>query len=251
MAILNITVVEISNITYTNAFAIAVAKSMSINPLYIAYQNFSALRRRLASSIFELTFQITLPVPSNASSSALNATLIVSNLIGKYYDAVNAGDTLQYAKKQLIASGVSAISFLILPVGQVLTISPTFSPTINFISSKTATSSNNLIVLLAAPFGSVFIALLCIGAVVVSRRRRAQGSNLAKKYIPITRPVVDEEMSIGSIYSPKSDREDGFFSLNVENLRTLQNGEEFKSTENHATASRGMTVTLKKIQHSI
>jgi hypothetical protein len=55
-------------------------------------------------------------------------------------------------------------------------------------------------------------------------------------------------MSIGSIYSPKSDREDGFFSLNIENLRTLQNGEEIKYSENHATgtASRGMTVTLKK-----
>ena len=175
--------------------------------------------------------------------------MIVSSLIGKYYDAVNTGDTLQYVKKQLFASGISEVSFLILPVGQVLTRSPTFSPSTGISSSSsstTAASSNNLILLFAAPFGSVFLALLCIGAVVVSRRRRAHNLNLAKKYKPIVRSVVDEEMSIGSIYSPKSDREDGFFSLNVENLRTLQNGEEIKSTEHHTTALRGMAVTLKK-----
>ena len=248
MSVLNITATEISNATYINAFIFAVAKSMAINPVYIVLQEFLQLRRLLASSIFDLTFQIRIPATSNDSFTIINATSIELNLISKYHNAINAGDTLQYVKIQLHASGISDILFLILPVGQAVTLPPTFPPSTSSFTSGSKTTSNNILVIqLAAPFGSAFIAFLCVGAVcVVVRRRRSKGLNLAKKYKPVMLPTVDEEMSLGSIYSPKSDREDGFFSLNIENLRSLQNGEEFKANEQQNTTLHSTTVMLKQ-----
>ena len=228
--VVNITTAEISNNIFTNAFAVAVAQSMEIDSSFVLYETTSPLRRRLLEAAFQLIFQVNVPVSSlNISSLAVNATLIELTLLNKFYVAVDTGDTLMYVKAQLSRSNYSAL-FRILPFGSISP-SPTYQPSTSAVSPTTS-SSNSLAIQLAAILGGAFVALICTGATFVLYRRRTVSSNLSKKYRPISSPVIDEEMSMGSIYSsPKSDGEDGVFSLNVQHLRLMQNGEEHKSAE--------------------
>eukprot|EP01035_Chromulina_nebulosa_P024508 gene24508-31914_t len=239
MYVTNITREEISNNTYISAFTVAVAQSMEIDSSYVVYETFSALRRRLADSGFELVFQINVPISSlNSSTVIFNATFTELAYLSKYYKAVDAGHTLQYAKQQLLNNGISGafLTFLILPFRS-LSQSPTCLPSVS--SSASSSSNSNFTTQLAAIVVGAFVAIICMGVSFVVYRRRTVSSNVSRKYKPISTPVVDEEMSMGNIYSP--DREDGIFSLDIQNLRLMQHGEEHKASENPGSAAHSPT----------
>ena len=222
MKVVNITASEIMNITYSNAFCVAVAQSMETKTSYVAFQSYSQLKRRLlsAATILDLVFSISLPIYWYSNSSVpFNASEVKPRLISNYIAAVDAGDTLRYVLQELLKSGISA-SFLILPIHN-----PTESR-----SPSPSPSNTPLYIFVAAVVGGALLALVCIGWAYIHVRRRTRKA-IEINYRPAFEPLVDEEMSMGSIYSsPRSDGENGFFSI-TNDTRLMRSGEEQKDLE--------------------
>ena len=219
MKVVNITASEIMNITYSNAFCAAVAQSMETKTSYVAFQSYSQLKRRLlsAATILDLVFSISLPIYWYSNSSVpFNASEVKPRLISNYIASVDAGDTLRYVLQELLKSGISA-SFLILPI-RIPTESRSPSP---------SPSNTPLYIFVAAVVGGALLVLVCIGWIFIIVRRRSKKSSYEKKYKPMYTPLVDEEMSMGSIYSssPRSSGENGYFS---NTSKFARGGEEHK-----------------------
>eukprot|EP01036_Dinobryon_divergens_P033059 gene33059-42770_t len=218
MTVMNLTVLEISNVTFSNAFCTAVAQSMRTERSYVTFQSYSPWQRRLmsASSALGLVFMISLPIHSYSNSSAaFNGSVVKPLLISRYIAAVNAGDTLRYVQRELLKSGISK-SFSILPIGNANR-SPTPSPA--------ATPYYIFVLVVAAIVGGALLLIALSGWLFITMRRRTQRS-IEIKYRSMSEPAIDEEMSMGNIYSPpSSDSENDYLSITNEYLR---GGEEQK-----------------------